>query len=104
MASVFLGSCLPHEGRSQPGCPRGLDDERVAGDGLAALLGKLPLVNRVIGVIRQRTSWGPPTSRSQVLQLGDSIDVDVAVALRDRDGDPGGQELERTGLVGRVGR
>ena len=74
----LLGVALPDEdvhGRVVHG---GLDDERVTGDGLATLLGKVAVDDRVVEVVERADQLRAlDLTEVEVLQLGDGVDVDV---------------------------
>ena len=75
---------LPHEDVHGRVIDRRLHDERVRGDGLAALLGEVAVDDRVVEVIERANQLRTLNlTEIEVLQLGDGVDVDVAVTLRD---------------------
>ena len=82
---------------------RGLDDQGVAAQAQAALLGEVTVDDRIVEVIERANQLRTlDLTEIEVLQLGDGVDIDVTVTLRDGHEALRGQELERTRLVGGV--
>ena len=100
----LLRILLPHEDVHSRVVDRGLDDEGVAAQAQAALLGEVTVDDRVVEVLERADQLRTLNLvEGEVLQLRDGVDVDVALTLGDGHEALGGQQAQRALLVGGVG-